>query len=107
MRAPRGVAGPFLMAHHWRFPRVSAVADKQWTDDDELRLVMMLGLRKGLALVGGARRTFNEEEQKRIARAILDHLRLSNYTIAQGQPAYGHAALMPSRRVTPDPDEHD
>jgi hypothetical protein len=48
----------------------------RWTDDDELRLVIMLGLRKGLALVGGARRTFNEDEQKRIARAILDHLRL-------------------------------
>jgi hypothetical protein len=43
----------------------------RWTDDDELRLVMMLGLRKGLTLVGGARRSFNEDEQKRIARVII------------------------------------
>ena len=35
---------------------------KHWTDDDdELRLVLMLGLRKGLAAVRGARRAFSEE----------------------------------------------
>jgi hypothetical protein len=79
----------------------------RWTDDDELRLVMMLGLRKGLALVGGARRTFNEEEQKRIARAILDHLRLSNYRIEHGPPRTDHSGLMPPRRAVPDPGDHD
>jgi hypothetical protein len=68
---------------------------EQWTDDDELRLVIMLGLRKGLALVAGARRAFNEDEQKRIARAILDHLRLSNYTITPGGSRAGHAQFKP------------
>jgi hypothetical protein len=73
---------------------------ERWTDDDELRLVMMLGLRKGLALVADARRTFNEDEQKRIARAILDHLRLSNYTVTPG----GHVQFRPPAT---DSDDHD
>ncbi len=80
---------------------------KQWTDDDELRLVIMLGLRKGLAAVRGARRAFTEDEQKRIAGVILDHLRLSNYTLAPGKPQGGHSSLMPSRGAMPDPDDHD
>jgi len=57
---------------------------RDWSDDHELRLVIMLGLRKGLASVHGARRTFTEDEQKRIAAHILDHLRLSNYTFVPG-----------------------
>ncbi len=82
------------------------MAPRQWTDDDELRLVMMLGLRKGLATVRGARRSFTEDEQTRIAGEILNHLRLSNYTITLGRPRSGHSRLMP-RRVMPDPDDHD
>jgi hypothetical protein len=73
-----------------------------WTDD-ELRLAIMLGLRKGLSLVGGPRRTFNEDEQRRIARAILDHLRLSNYVIKPG-PQRGSAQFTPP---STDPDAHD
>src|ERR1043166_1414527 len=75
----------------------------QWTDDDELRLVIMLGLRKGLAAVQGARRAFTEDEQKRIAGAILDHLRLSNYTITSGRRRGGHSDLMPPRRAAAGP----
>jgi len=78
-----------------------------WTEDDELRLVIMLGLRKGFAVVRGARRAFNEDEQKRIAGEILAHLRLANYTITLGRSAAGHSGLMPPRRAAPDPDDHD
>ena len=83
------------------------MAPTQWTDDDELRLAIMLGLRKGLATIRGARRAFSEDEQKRIAAEILDHLRLSNYTISSGRPRRGHSSLMPPRRAMPDPDDHD
>ena len=75
----------------------------EWTNDDELRLVVMLGLRKGLALVAGSRRTFNEDEQRRIARAILDHLRLSKYTVAPGGSRAGHAQFIPP---SDNPDDH-
>jgi hypothetical protein len=58
--------------------------------DDELRLVHMLGLRKGIAAIE-VHCAFTEHEQKRIAGEILVHLRLSNYTIAPGgQPAPRH-----------------
>ncbi len=83
------------------------MAPTQWTDDDELRLAIMLGLRKGLAAIRGARRAFSEDEQKRIAAEILDHLRLSNYTISPGRPRRGHSSLMPPRAAMPDPDDHD
>jgi hypothetical protein len=68
---------------------------ERWTDDDELRLVLMLGLRKGLALVPGARRAFTEDEQRRIAGEILNHLRLSNYAITPGASRGGHAQFVP------------
>ena len=71
---------------------------ERWTDDDELRLVIMLGLRKGFALVAGACRKFNEDEQRRIARAILDRLRLSNYTITPGRSRSEQAQFRPQRR---------
>jgi hypothetical protein len=71
----------------------------QWTDDDDLRLVIMLGLRKGLALVSGARRAFTEDEQRRIAGEILN--RLSNYAITPGASRGGHAPLTSGRAWTP------
>jgi hypothetical protein len=76
----------------------------QWSADDELRLVIMLGLRKGLATVRGARRAFTEDEQNRIAGEILDHLRLSNYSITPGRSGRGHAQFRPPAA---DPDDHD
>ena len=79
---------------------------KRWTDDDDLRLAIMLGLRKGLAAVRGPRRAFTEDEQKRIVGKILDYLRLANYTITHSRLAGGHSSLMP-RRIVPDADDHD
>ena len=80
---------------------------KPGSDNDELRLLLMLGLRKGVAAVRGARRALTKDEQERIAGAILDQLRLSNYTIMPGRPRRGHSSLMPSRPAIADPDDHD
>jgi hypothetical protein len=77
---------------------------KKWTDDDEMRLVLMLGLRKGLAAVRGARRAFNEDEQKRIAGEILDHLRLSNYRITTRRAKNQDSQFMPPAA---NPDDQD
>jgi hypothetical protein len=54
---------------------------RPWTADDKRRLVIRIGLQKGLGRVR-ARRVFGEDEQRTIAGEILDHLRLSNYRIA-------------------------
>jgi hypothetical protein len=57
---------------------------------ENLRFSVMLGLRKGLALIRGARRTFSEDEQETIAKAIVDDLQRSNWKFEQGPGAAGH-----------------
>jgi hypothetical protein len=58
-----------------------------WGKADELRLTVLMGLRKGLSLVRGMRRSLTEEEQHKIAGAIVEHLEQSNWKIEDG-PAY-------------------
>jgi hypothetical protein len=41
---------------------------------EELRLGVVMGLRKGLRLIRGMRRSLTEEEQHKIAGAIVEHL---------------------------------
>jgi hypothetical protein len=43
-----------------------------WSKADELRLSVVMGLREGLRLVRGMRRALTEDEQKKIAGAIVD-----------------------------------
>ena len=62
-----------------------------WTEQDSLRLSIVMGLRKGLSLCRGMRRSLTEEEQNKIALQIIDHLELSNYRIIQGPPLEGGA----------------
>jgi len=50
---------------------------ERWTKDNYFRFDIMLGLMK--ARVRGVRRLFTEEERERIARTIVDHLRLSRW----------------------------
>jgi len=89
-RAPPGAV--FLpRAPHRAVP--TALMPKQWTADDELRL--MLGVCKGLAALRGTHRSFTEKEQRRIANEILDHLRLSNYSVTPGRSRSQHAQLIP------------
>jgi hypothetical protein len=76
-----------------------------YTAEDDLRLAIRFGLRKGLASIRGARRTFTEDEQDRIAAEILAHLKLANYTIVPGRPRGGHSNLMPIYGTRPDPED--
>jgi hypothetical protein len=67
-----------------------------WTKADDLRLTVVMGLRKGLSLIRGMRRSLSEEEQHKIAGAIVDQLEEQNWKIEHGPPAEGHGPhLMP------------
>jgi hypothetical protein len=72
----------------------------RWTDDDHFRFDIALGLMK--ARVRGMRRLFSEEERERIARAIVEHLRLSrwNWWREERSVGPGYMARMPSRTDT-------
>jgi hypothetical protein len=67
-----------------------------WTTADSLRLCVKMGLRKGLALIRGMRRSLTDEEQDRVVGEIVSHLELSNWKIEQGPVTRGHGSnLMP------------
>jgi hypothetical protein len=69
-----------------------------WSAAENLRFTIMLGLRKGLALIRGARRTFSEDEQQKIAAAIVDDLERSNWRFEQGPALEGHGQrIVPPR----------
>ena len=61
-----------------------------WTEDDSFRLAIVMGLRNGLRLCHGMRRQLTEDEQHKVARAIAEQIRTSNYRIERGPPAPGH-----------------
>jgi hypothetical protein len=63
-----------------------------WTEDDSIVLSIVMGLRQGLRLCHGMRRQLTEDEQHKVARAILAQMRLSNYKIEKGPPLAGHGA---------------
>ena len=63
------------------------------TKTRQLAFDIMMGLRKGLKLVRGMRRSMTEEEQQRVSSAIADHLELSNWNIERGPPSQGEASL--------------
>jgi hypothetical protein len=67
-----------------------------WTKAQDLRLSVVMGLRKGLSLIRGMRRSLTEDEQHKVADAILDHLESTNWTIEHGPSDDGHGQrLMP------------
>jgi hypothetical protein len=53
---------------------------------EEFWLFVVMGLRKGLSLIRGMRRSLTEEEQHKIAGAIVDHLESHNRKIEHGPP---------------------
>ena len=61
-----------------------------WSKTQALRFSVMLGLRNGLALIRGMRRSLTENEQERVAHAIVEHLEQSNWRIEPGPEAEGH-----------------
>jgi hypothetical protein len=69
-----------------------------WTTADDLRLTVLIGLRRGLKLCRGMRRALTEDEQHKVAAAIVEHLETHNWKIEQGPGARGHGpGLMGSR----------
>jgi hypothetical protein len=68
-----------------------------WSKADELRLSVVMGLRQGLRLVRGMRRALTEEEQHKVAGAIVEHLESTNWKIEQGPPAEGRGQYLGPR----------
>jgi hypothetical protein len=60
-----------------------------WSKRETLQFTIKLGLRKGLALIRGMRRSLSDAKQDRVAGAIVEHLELSNWTIEEGPPLPG------------------
>jgi hypothetical protein len=56
---------------------------------DELRLTVVMGLRKGLSLIRGMRRSLTEEEQHKIA-GIIEQMEKQNWKIEHRPPGEGH-----------------
>jgi len=57
-----------------------------WTEKDNLRLSVVMGLRKGLSLIRGMRGRLTHDQQKLVADEIIKHLEQSNWTITKGPP---------------------
>jgi hypothetical protein len=68
-----------------------------WGKAEELRLSVVMGLRKGLHLIRGMRRSLTEDEQHKIAGAIVAHLEQSNWRIEQGPAREGHGPHLMSK----------
>jgi hypothetical protein len=65
-----------------------------WSKADDLRLSVVMGLRRGLGLCRGMRRSLAEDEQHKVAGAIIEQLLRSNWKIEQGPMPEGHSRLM-------------
>jgi hypothetical protein len=65
-----------------------------WTKADSLRLTVVMGLRKGLKLCRGMRRSLTEDEQHKVAGVIVEHLESTDWRIEQGPESEGHSRLM-------------
>jgi hypothetical protein len=70
-----------------------------WNFEERFRFTLQLALRKALKLVGLKRRV-SEVDERMMASAIADHLRLANYDISERGPAesLGHVLRGPSEK---------
>jgi hypothetical protein len=69
-----------------------------WSKADDLRLSIIIGLRRGLSLIRGMRRALTEDDRRKVADAIAEHLQRNNWKIEQGEPLEGHGhTLMPKK----------
>jgi len=64
-----------------------------FTPEDNLRLAIRMGLAKGLRVVRGLRRQFDEDDRTRIAEMIREHLALAGWRIEPGPGIGGHSQL--------------
>jgi hypothetical protein len=68
-----------------------------WGKADELRLSVLMGLRKGLSLIRGMRRSLTDDKQHKVAEAIVDHLESTNWKIVRGPALEGHGPHLMSK----------
>jgi hypothetical protein len=68
-----------------------------WGKADELRLSVLMGLRKGLSRIRGMRRSLADDEQHKVADAIVEHLEKNNWKIEQGPLLEGHGPHLMSK----------
>ena len=61
-----------------------------WSKADDLRLSVVMGLRRGLSLIRGMRRSLTEDEQHKVATVIVEHLESTNWKIERGPPREEH-----------------
>jgi len=61
-----------------------------WGKAEKLRLTVVMGLRRGLKLCRGMRRSLSEDEQHKVAGAIVEQLEQSNWKIERGPVLEGH-----------------
>jgi hypothetical protein len=70
-----------------------------WGKADDLRLSVLMGLRRGLKLCRGMRRALTDDEQHKVADAIVEHLESHNWKIEQGPTREGHGQNMMKGRI--------
>jgi len=51
-----------------------------------MRLSVVMGLGNGLSLIRGVRRSLTEDEQHKLADAVVEHLERNNWKIEKGEP---------------------
>ena len=56
-----------------------------------------MGLRKGLSFIRGMRRSLTDDEQNKIAGAMVEHLEQSNWKVEQGPAREGHGPNLMSK----------
>ena len=61
-----------------------------WNKADDLRLSVVMGLRKGLSLIREMRRSLTEDEQHKVASAVVEHLESTNWKVERGPMREGH-----------------
>jgi len=68
-----------------------------WSKADDLRLSVVMGLRKGLSLIRGMRRSLTEDEQHKVSTAVVEHLESTNWKIERGPMRGGHGPSLMSK----------
>lgn len=59
-----------------------------------MRLTVLMGLRRGLKLCRGMRRALTEDEQKKVARVIVEEIASQNWRVERDPPSEGASGLM-------------
>jgi len=56
------------------------------TERKTFAFMVRMGLRKGLSLIRGMKRSLTEDQQKQVAEVIVRELETTNWKIEEGEP---------------------